>query len=697
MPSEAPTSPPSNPPTPNPTSPNSYGSGPFVTSASSSELVTIPRPQNPGSQSQINCPHLQVGLKNWHDPSTWLSSSIPAAGESVTLPENSKVVINQAVLEELNVINVPSSSELIFGEDAGGAAITLDAAGMDVQGALRAGSETCVYDTELTITLHGSRPTDLDIYGKSPTATPSYKGISVNGGIISMHGKRHFPTWSRLAESVRIGQNYLLLQEQVNWEAGQEVLLTTTAVHDSRDWHRNEVMTIDYVVDNPIPGVVGSAVHFTSSATYAHIANNGYQAEVGLLSRNIKIQGAADDSEPTDPDTGSCTGNGHFGVNFKPCPWTSTTGFGGHIMVHSGGKGYMEGVELYRMGQTNVLGRYPFHWHQLGNACSDCYFRANSIHRSFYRCISIHGTHNTTVSENVAYDVDGYCYYLEDGVEEDNTISFNLAAHIHPVSNVVADSGGGQTITPFVQSRDLILPADATASGYYITNLHNDIIGNAASGGWAGFALPVLHSPIGANRDVNMRPGNRLTKVFDGNVAHSTGWWWSHAGAFYSGGSLYYSSGDDTLLEYNAGRDQSKGTRSPCLVDKCVENNNCGSYCYEGERAWYKLTNNKVFMTASPSLNSWSGRMEVIRFEAHDVALGMEALQDGFGIDQLLVECRSGEEWVIPGNRPDYVSVSRCFAQQLAADGDPYSFVYAISPLSFHPFLLLLGKWFLLV
>eukprot|EP00984_Skeletonema_dohrnii_P000025 scaffold8_cov185-Skeletonema_dohrnii-CCMP3373.AAC.1 len=170
-------------------------------------------------------------------------------------------------------------------------------------------------------------------------------------------------------------------------------------------------------------------------------------------------------------------------------------------MVHSGGKGYMEGVELYRMGQTNVLGRYPFHWHQLGNACSDCYFRANSIHRSFYRCISIHGTHNTTVSENVAYDVDGYCYYLEDGVEEDNTISFNLAAHIHPVSNVVADSGGGQTITPFGQSRDLILPADATASGYYITNLHNDIIGNAASGGWAGFALPVLHSPIGANRD----------------------------------------------------------------------------------------------------------------------------------------------------------------------------------------------------
>ena len=113
---------------------------------------------------------------------------------------------------------------------------------------------------------------------------------------------------------------------------------------------------------------------------------------------------------------------------------------------------------------------------------------------------------------------------FQDGIEEDNTLSYNLAAHIHPVSNVLADAGGGQTIDPFSQSQNLILPADVTASGYYLTNLHNDIIGNAASGGWAGFALPILHSPIGASKNVNIRPGNRLTKTFDGNTAHSTGW-----------------------------------------------------------------------------------------------------------------------------------------------------------------------------
>ena len=82
------------------------------------------------------------------------------------------------------------------------------------------------------------------------------------------------------------------------------------------------------------------------------------------------------------------------------------------MIVHNGGQGYVEGVELYRMGQTNVLGRYPMHFHMLGET-SLGYLKDSSIHRSFYRCISIHGTNSTTVTENVAYDVVGYCYYLE--------------------------------------------------------------------------------------------------------------------------------------------------------------------------------------------------------------------------------------------------------------------------------------------
>jgi hypothetical protein len=197
------------------------------------------------------------------------------------------------------------------------------------------------------------------------------------------------------------------------------------------------------------------------------------------------------DSEPTDPDPGTCRfpssnadggrpGQFLFNVS-QPCTNKSLTGYGGHIMVHSGGKGYVQGVELHRMGQTNVLGRYPIHFHLLNDTCPDCYFRDSSVHRSYYRCISIHGTNNMTVTENVAYDVTGYCYYLEDGVERFNTLSYNLAAHIHTIGPDIA-TGSGHTTNLYDQSSSLLLPADVTASGFYITNVRNYIVGNAASG-----------------------------------------------------------------------------------------------------------------------------------------------------------------------------------------------------------------------
>ena len=42
--------------------------------------------------------------------------------------------------------------------------------------------------------------------------------------------------------------------------------------------------------------------------------------------------------------------------------------------------------------------------------------------------------------------------------------------------------------------------------------------------------------------------------------------------------------------------------------------------------------------------------MEVIKYEAHDVGLALEALASGFWIDQMLVACRTGESWQLPSN-----------------------------------------------
>jgi hypothetical protein len=265
-----------------------------------------------------------------------------------------------------------------------------------------------------------------------------------------------------------------------------------------------------------------------------------------------------------------------------PCMNKELTGYGGHIIVHGDGTGHVEGVELYRMGQTNVMGRYPMHFHML-NDCPTCYLKDSSVHRSFYRCISIHGTNSTTVSENVAYDVTGYCYYLEDGVEMDNTISFNLAAHIHPLADM--PWGYGQVTQVYQPSASLNVPADVTASGFYITNVHNSIIGNAASGGYSGFSFPNLPSPTGLSRAVKLRPSSVPAKIIDGNTAHSTGWWWGQAGAFYFGGAFYYNK--NGVLEYNPGRSfDSQHGRNP--------------------ETWTTMSNSKVFLTAGTALVSFT-------------------------------------------------------------------------------------------
>ena len=75
-------------------------------------------------------------------------------------------------------------------------------------------------------------------------------------------------------------------------------------------------------------------------------------------------------------------------------------------------------------------------------------------HDYLFKChIHVLSLHNPK-----AYDVTGYCYYLEDGVEEQNTISYNLAAFIHMLATPAF--GFAQTTPIVYQSATLTLPAD---------------------------------------------------------------------------------------------------------------------------------------------------------------------------------------------------------------------------------------------
>ena len=205
-----------------------------------SELVTLAEPIDDliTPDAAVGCPHEEAGLLSWHVASTWADGEVPVAGSNVTIPDGVKVVVTQSLGgSPFGLITVPVSSELIFAPNASG--IELHATGVRVDGALRAGAESCRLSTPLTITLHGSRPT----IASTTVREPWVKGIHVTGEL-DLHGKRYFRTWSRLAAPVAPGQTTIWLQHAVNWEPGQSIVLVSTELKDSRDWHRNEVLTV---------------------------------------------------------------------------------------------------------------------------------------------------------------------------------------------------------------------------------------------------------------------------------------------------------------------------------------------------------------------------------------------------------------------------------------------------------------------
>ena len=68
----------------------------------------------------------------------------------------------------------------------------------------------------------------------------------------------------------------------------------------------------------------------------------------------------------------------------------------------------------------------------MSGSIPNCVIKSSSIHRSFNRAVALHGVHDVLVESNVAYDVMGHAYFLEDAIETRNTFAYNLAVLTRP-------------------------------------------------------------------------------------------------------------------------------------------------------------------------------------------------------------------------------------------------------------------------
>ena len=426
----------------------------------------------------------------WSDPATWPNNKVPAAGDLVEIATGKDVVLDVSP-PALNGVTI--NGKLSFANNAD---LELTTEWIMVHGELAIGTEAIPHTRKATITL-----TDK-VKGENIMGGMGDRGIMLSGGTLNLHGDRT-NTWTKLSATAKAGATAITVLNAAGWRVGDEIVLASTD-YDPRQAERRSITAIK-----------GNTLTLDKKLDYMHFGKITFdvdeRGEVGLLTRNIKVQ-ASDDA--------------------------AQSFFGGHIMAMPTSKMFVEGVELNRMGQNLTLARYPIHWHLVGDALGQ-YVRNSAIHDTYNRCVTVHGTNDLRVENNVTYNTVGHCFFMEDGIEHGNQFVHNLAIQTKchtsqpcvPTNLAAAGERAGfddrQGIRANGQaSKEVLLPSDNTVSSFWITNPDNTYRDNVAAGSDAnGFWMSLPEHPngafLGTEASKTTWPRRTAFREFKGNVAHS--------------------------------------------------------------------------------------------------------------------------------------------------------------------------------
>jgi hypothetical protein len=430
-----------------------------------------------------------VKQTNWSDPATWPNRKVPAAGDKVTISRDQVVVldVNTPALGGLSI-----DGKLSFSNNAD---LELTTEWIMLHGELAIGTEARPHTRKATITLTNN------VKGEDVMAGMGDRGIMISGGTLNLHGDRTH-TWSKLSKTAEAGATSIEVLNASGWRVGDEIVLASTDFNPRQAEKRT------------IAAIRGNTIQLDRKLDYMHFGKITFdvdqRGEVGLLTRNIKIQASADAAESY---------------------------LGGHIMAMPSSRMHVSGVELHRMGQHLTLARYPIHWHLVGDAKGQ-YIKNAAIHDTFNRCVTVHGTHKLRIENNVTYNTVGHCFFLEDGIETGNEFVKNLAIQTkcHPTGKCVPtnlaaagefDYANRQALRRIsFTSKDVLLPSDNTVASYWITNPDNTFVDNVAAGSDEnGFWLSLPEHPNGQFLDTEISkatwPRRTNIREFRGNVAHS--------------------------------------------------------------------------------------------------------------------------------------------------------------------------------
>lgn len=414
----------------------------------------------------------------WSDPATWNGNSLPNAGDLVTIPVGSHLILDQTppALAGLLVkgrLTVKDGSDL--GLTTGYLLVMGNGAHFGV------GTAERPFLARFTLTLTGE-DRNLSLFGTAPMHTGSKFWGTMDGGAIDVHGIRgQAKSWTLLGDHAQAGDTQITLAKaDMGWQVGDQIALAPTGFDHTQHEQRTIIAINQKTLTLSAPL---QYYHHGRTQTY-HGRVIDTRGEVGMLTRNIVVRGD------------------EHSVALR---------FGAHGMFMGTGRVRISGVEFVHCGQTGLRGRYPAHWHFAVDH-QGSYIRRCAVHHSFHRGINIHQTHGVLVEENVAYDVMSHVYIpSEDGFERNNRFLGNLAMTMRTLAP--ADWAFG----PEGRSGQAGEGNNEERPGmFWLRDPGNEIVGNRVAGADNGngyFYDKPKHGlpPLGG------------TTIFRDNVAHSIG------------------------------------------------------------------------------------------------------------------------------------------------------------------------------
>ncbi len=263
--------------------------------------------------------------KRWSDPATWPDKKVPAKDDLVTIGRDMDVVLD-VTPPALHGLTIDGKLSFANNKD-----VELTTEWIMLHGELEIGTEKAPHTRKATITFTDNVKGE-DISGVGGTTDRVDRGILLMGGTLNLHGDRT-NSWTKLSSTANAGATSIQVLNAAGWRVGDEIVLASTDFDPRQAERRN------------IAAISGNTITLDKKLDYMHFGKITFdvdeRGEVGLLTRNIKLQASADAEQSF---------------------------YGGHVMAMVGSKMFVEGVEFNRMGQNMTLARYPIHWHLVGDA-----------------------------------------------------------------------------------------------------------------------------------------------------------------------------------------------------------------------------------------------------------------------------------------------------------------------------------------